>query len=125
MEAALRTAYEIVTGKELKEVEFKKVRGWEGIREAEIELNGSRIKVAVAHGLSNAARILEKIKKGVSDYHFVEVMACPGGRAMGIRKSHENPAIRKLYEEFLGEPLGEKSHHLLHTHYKKRGVKVF
>jgi len=151
MEAALRTAYEIVTGKELKEVEFKKVRGWEGIREAEIELNGSRIKVAVAHGLSNAARILEKIKRGECDYHFVEIMACPGGciggggqpyapmevrkkriealyqedRAMGIRKSHENPAIRKLYEEFLGEPLGEKSHHLLHTHYKKRGVKVF
>ena len=149
MEAALRSAYEIVTGKVLTDVEFHSVRGWEGIREAEIEIDGITVKVAVAHGLANARVLLDKIGKGECEYHFIEVMACPGGciggggepivpnyevrkkriaaiyqedKAMAIRKSHQNPAIIKLYEEFLGQPLGEKSHHLLHTSYIKRGI---
>jgi len=150
MEAALRSAYEIVTGKTLTEIEFYQVRGWEGIREAAIEIDGITVKVAVAHGLSNARIILDKIRAGGCDYHFVEIMACPGGcvggggqpiapnheevtkkriaalyeedKRLAIRKSHHNPAVKKLYEEFLKEPLGKRSHHLLHTSYTKRGV---
>ena len=168
MEAALRTAYEIVTGKTLERVEFEQVRGMQGIKQAEINLegfnpvrsnseatsgspagtpNGVNLKVAVAHGLSNARILLEEIQKGTSPYHFIEIMACPGGclggggqpmptneeirkkraaslyledRNKPIRKSHQNPAIIALYEEFLGKPLSEKSHHLLHTTYTKR-----
>jgi NADH-quinone oxidoreductase subunit G/NADP-reducing hydrogenase subunit HndD len=147
MEAALRTAYEVVTGKALESIEFEQVRGMEGIKEAEVSLNGLNLKVAVAHGLSNARVLLEQVEKKESPYHFIEVMACPGGCLGGggqpvptnldirkkraeslyredegktIRKSHENPAIVALYKEFLGKPLGEKSHHLLHTSYTKR-----
>ncbi len=147
MEAALRTAYEVVTEKTLEKIEFEQVRGMEGIKEAEIDLNGLNLKVAVAHGLSNAKVLLEQVQNGESPYHFIEIMACPGGclggggqpvptnlevrkrRAVSIyledegkpvRKSHENPAIKQLYEEFLGKPLGEKSHKLLHTTYTKR-----
>ncbi len=149
MEAALRTAYEVVTEKTLEKIEFEQVRGMEGIKEAEIDLNGLNLKVAVAHGLSNAKVLLEQVQNGESPYHFIEVMACPGGclggggqpvptnlevrksRAVSIyledegkpvRKSHENPAIKQLYEEFLGKPLGEKSHKLLHTTYTKRNI---
>ncbi len=149
MEAALRSVYEIVTGKTLIKVEFRQTRGWEGIREAEIEIDGMKVKVAVAHGLANAKKILEKMKEGDCEYHFIEIMACPGGciggggqpiapdfevrkkriaalyqedNNMAVRKSHENSAIKTLYKEFLGEPLGEKSHHLLHTHYARREV---
>ncbi|MCK4533257.1 [FeFe] hydrogenase, group A [bacterium] len=149
MEAALRTAYEVVTGKTLEKVEFEQVRGMESIKKASVVLNGLEVKVAVAHGLSNAKFLLEEIAQGKSPYHFIEVMACPGGCLGGggqpmptnlevrkaraasiyqedegktIRKSHENPAIKTLYEEFLKKPLGEKSHHLLHTHYKERGI---
>lgn len=149
MEAALRTAYEVVTEKTLEKIEFEQVRGMEGIKEAEINLNGLNLKVAVAHGLSNAKVLLEQVQNGESPYHFIEVMACPGGclggggqpvptnlevrkrRAVSIyledegkpvRKSHENPAIKQLYEEFLGKPLGEKSHKLLHTTYTKRSI---
>ena len=148
MEAALRTAYEVVTGKTLERVEFEQVRGLEGIKKANIMIDGLELKVAVAHGLSNARILLEEIQNGTSPYHFIEVMACPGGclggggqpmptnfeiRAMRaaslyrededkpVRKSHENPAIKKLYEEFLEKPLSEKAHHLLHTTYTKRG----
>jgi len=148
MEAALRTVYEVVTGKELPSVDFTEVRGLEGIKEATIDLDGQKVKVAVAHGLANAKKILELIKEGKADYQFIEVMSCPGGciggggqpiptnkevikkrlaaiydadKGMKLRKSHENPAVKALYEEFLGKPLGEKSHHLLHTHYVKRG----
>ena len=148
MEAALRTAYEVVTGKTLEKIEFEQVRGMEGIKEAEVSLNGLNLKVAVAHGLSNAKVLLEQVEKKESPYHFIEVMACPGGCLGGggqpiptnseirkkradslyredegkpIRKSHENPAIIALYEEFLGRPLGEKPHRLLHTIYTKRG----
>lgn len=149
MEAALRTAYEVVTGTPAPNVNFTAVRGMEGIKEAEVDMNGTTVKVAVAHTLKNARALLEQIEQGTSPYHFIEVMTCPGGclggggqpipttweirkmRAASIykedagkpmRKSHENPAIATLYSEFLKEPLGEASHHLLHTEYEKRGL---
>lgn len=152
MEAALRTAYEVITGKSLEDINFTAVRGMEGIREATIQINGSSIKVAVAHTLKNARKLFEQIEKGESPYAFIEVMSCPGGCLGGggqpipttweirkkraesiytedahkaLRKSHENPHIKALYEEFLKEPLGELSHHLLHTHYTPRGVFVW
>ena len=145
MEAALRTAYEIHTGKTLEKVEFTEVRGMEGVRSASIDMDGFELKVGIAHGLGNARRMLEDIRSGKSEYHAIEIMACPGGCVGGggqplhhgdveilkarqkalyeedankpLRKSHENPDIQKLYEEFLGKPLSEKSHQLLHTHY--------
>lgn len=147
MEAALRTVYEVVTGKELPKIDLEEVRGLEGVKEAVVDLDGTPVKVAVAHGLSNAKKLMDKIKNGTADYQFIEVMCCPGGciggggqpiptntetrkarlqaiydedKGMKIRKSHENPAVQQLYQEFLGKPLGEKSHHLLHTHYTKR-----
>ncbi|HOD32977.1 MAG TPA: NADH-dependent [FeFe] hydrogenase, group A6 [Holophaga sp.] len=148
MEAALRTAYEWVTKKELKDVNFTAVRGMEGVRDAEIDLDGLTLKVAVASGLGNARKLLEKIQSGESKYHVIEIMACPGGcingggqplihsdtdvlqqRIQGLyaidsncekRKSHENPYIQQLYREFLGEPGSPKAHHLLHTHYHKK-----
>ncbi|HOV91369.1 MAG TPA: NADH-dependent [FeFe] hydrogenase, group A6 [Syntrophorhabdaceae bacterium] len=148
MEAALRTAYEIATGKTLEDVEFVAVRGLNGIKEATVPVEGiGDVKVAVAHGLGNARKIMEKIKKGEADYHFIEIMACPGGcvggggqpipvdaeirrlraqalynedRSLKYRKSHENPSIKKIYEDFLKEPLGELSHKLLHTKYTAR-----
>ncbi len=149
MEAALRTVYEVVTGKELAKLEFESVRGLEGIKEATVDLDGLPVKVAVAHGLGNARKLMDKIKNGEADYAFVEIMACPGGciggggqpyitkketrmarmdaiyqvdENMPLRKSHDNPAVQQLYKDFLKEPLGEKSHHLLHTHYQKRGL---
>jgi len=147
MEAALRTAYEVVTGKTLDNLDFEQVRGMQGIKEAEIDLDGTKLKVAAANGLANAKTLLEQVQDGKSPYHFIEIMACPGGCLGGggqpmptndeirkaraasiyledkgkpIRKSHENPAIISLYKEFLGKPLSEKSHHLLHTKYTKR-----
>jgi len=149
MEAALRTVYEIVTEKSLDDVEITDVRGMDGVREAEIDLNGTVVKAAVANGLANARKLMEKIVTGEADYHFVEIMACPGGciggggqpiptsmeirekrveaiyaadRSLEIRKSHENPAIQQLYKEFLGEPNSHKAHELLHTHYTKKSV---
>jgi iron-only hydrogenase group A len=158
MEAALRTAYELVTGRELpaENLHVKAIAGLAGIKEAALAITGAKpgwsflegveLKVAVAHGLGNARRLLERIKAGAT-YHFVEVMTCPGGCIGGggqprftddsvrlkriaaiyaedegkaLRKSHENPDVRKLYEEFLKEPLGEKSRQLLHTHYEPR-----
>ena len=147
MEAALRTAYEVYTGQTLPDVNFKSIRGTQGIREAEIDLNGTMIKVAVAHTLRNARKLLEEVEKGTSPYTFIEVMTCPGGCLGGggqpipttmevrkkradsiyaedahkiIRKSHENQEIKYLYDHFLIEPLGELSHHLLHTKYYPR-----
>jgi iron-only hydrogenase group A len=150
MEAALRTAYEVLTGKTLENLDFTGVRGLTGIKEATVPIEGvGDVKVAVAHGLGNARKLMELMKEGKADYHFIEVMACPGGcvggggqpipvnseirkaradalyaedKALPRRKSHENPSVTRLYEEFLKEPLGEKSHHLLHTKYKGRGV---
>ncbi len=152
MEAALRTAYEKLTGKELEKLEFEEVRGKEGIKKSTIKMGEKEIKVAVAHGLANAQEMLEEIKNGKADYQFVEIMACPGGCIMGggqpivsskkrndidvrkarasalykideqskIRKSHENPYIKELYEEFLETPGGYRAHKYLHTTYKKR-----
>lgn len=145
MEAALRTAYELHTGKTLSKVDFTQVRGLEGVREASVDMDGFELKVGIAHGLGNARRMLENIRSGKSEYHAIEIMACPGGCVGGggqplhhgnvevidarrkavyeedknkpLRKSHENPYIQKLYEEYLGKPLSEKSHALLHTHY--------
>lgn len=148
MEAALRTVYEVVTGETLKKLDFEDVRGLEGVKEAEVDMKGTKVRVAVANGLGNARKLLDAIKDGTGKWDFVEIMACPGGciggggqpvptnaetkRArmkaiyevdadMPLRKSHENPAVQQLYKEFLGKPLGEKSHHLLHTHYTSRG----
>lgn len=148
LEAALRTAYEWITNDTLEDVEFTQVRGMEGIKETTIKIDDTDINVAVANGLGNARNLLEDIQAGKTNYHIIEIMACPGGcvggggqpyihgntdiikkrakalygedRKKDIRKSHENPEIKKLYEEFLGEPYGEKSHELLHTHYVKR-----
>ena len=159
MEAALRTAYEIVTGRPLPfdNLHVKPIAGLKGVKEASVEITGTlpewsflegvTLKVAVAHGLGNARKVIERIKSGAAVYHFVEVMACPGGCIGGggqprlttdevrkarieaiyredegkeVRKSHENPEIKQLYDEFLGKPLGEKSHHLLHTRYAPR-----
>jgi iron-only hydrogenase group A len=150
MEAALRTVYEVHTGKTLPHLEFNEVRGFEGIKEATIDLNGFELKVCVAHTLSNARKVMDALRAGKLNYHVVEVMACPGGCIGGagqpyhhgnieilkaraaavyredegkkLRKSHENPDIQKLYKEFLGEPCGEKSHHLLHTHYFDKSI---
>lgn len=159
MEAALRTAYEVVSGKEVpfKNLNIEPVRGMQGIKEASIKITGTKqewsflenveLKIAIAHGLSNAKKLVEKIKDGSANYHFIEIMACPGGciggggqplptnmetrekRAsaiyeedehMPIRKSHENPEVVKIYKEYLKEPLGHKSHDLLHTNYTRR-----
>lgn len=145
MEAALRTAYELQTGKTLAKVDFEQVRGLEGIRQATVDIDGFELKVGIAHGLGNARRLLEDIRSGKNEFHAIEIMACPGGCIGGggqplhhgdieivrarqralyeedknkpLRKSHENPYIKSLYEEYLGKPLSEKSHKLLHTHY--------
>lgn len=147
MEAALRTVAEVLTGKELESIDFKEVRGLTGIKEAAVPIGDLTVKIAVANTLANARIMMEKIRAGEADYHFIEIMACPGGCIGGggqpvpvceetrlnriaaiyecdknsqIRKSHENPAIKELYESWLGKPCGEKSHHLLHTHYKEQ-----
>ncbi len=152
IEAAVRTAYEVQTGKKLEKVDFHELRGMEFIREATIDFDGLPIRIGIAHGLGNARKLLEEIKAGKSTYHAIEIMACPGGCIGGggqplhhgdssilkarqkaiysedeskvIRKSHENPYIIKLYEEFLGKPCGELSHHLLHTHYFDKSVEI-
>lgn len=156
MEAALRTAVETLTGKELENLDFTEVRGTKGIKEATYNVAGMDVKVAVASGLKNAAELLNKVKSGEAQYHFIEIMGCPGGcvngggqprqpgyvhntmdikalraqvlydgdKAKVIRKSHENPAVKELYETYLGEPGSEKAHHLLHTTYIKRKINL-
>jgi NADP-reducing hydrogenase subunit HndD len=151
IEAAVRTAYEIYTHKKLSKVDFKQLRGLEGIRHATIDFDGLPINIGIAHGLGNARKLLNEIASGTSQFHAIEIMACPGGCIGGggqplhhgdskiikarqeaiykedknkpIRKSHENPYIIKLYNEFLGKPLSEKSHQLLHTLYYDRSKK--
>lgn len=151
IEAATRTAYEVHTGKKLDRIDFEQLRGMEGIRSATVDFNGLPINIGIAHGLGNARKLLEDVRSGKANYHAIEVMACPGGCIGGggqplhhgdsdilkarsaaiyredagkpIRKSHENPYIIKLYEEFLGKPMSEKAHHLLHTHYFDKGTK--
>ncbi|MEI6516659.1 MAG: iron hydrogenase small subunit, partial [bacterium] len=159
MEAALRTVWEVVTGRELPflNLHVPPLMGLEGIKQAEVTITGAvpawsflegiTVKVAVASGLGNARKLVEKIKAGEASYHFVEIMTCPGGCIGGggqprtttnkvrqkrleaiyredegkkLRKSHENPEVAQIYAEFLGVPLGEKSHHLLHTEYAAR-----
>lgn len=154
MEAALRTAVETLTGEELPNPDFVDVRGTKGIKEASYNVAGMDVKVAVASGLGNARELLEKVKSGEADYHFIEIMGCPGGcvngggqpqvsgtvrntvdvqgirakvlydndAAKAIRKSHENPSIKKVYEEYFGEPGSHKAHEVLHTTYVKRSV---
>lgn len=154
MEAALRTAVETLTGEELQNLNFTDVRGTAGIKEATYSVAGLDVKVAVASGLGNARELLDKVQSGEANYHFIEIMGCPGGCVNGggqpqqpghirntvdirakrasvlynldenapLRKSHENPEIKKLYDEYLGKPGSEKAHHLLHTTYVKRTV---
>ena len=149
MEAAIRSAHYLLTGNELQEVKLQQLRGLKGVKRATVQMNGLELGVAVASGLANAAALLDEIRNGRSDVHFIEVMTCPGGciggggqplgadisalkarmkalydidRDDALRASHMNPEIQQLYAEFLGEPLSEKSHHLLHTHYQKREV---
>ncbi len=145
IEAAVRTAYELHTGKKLQKIDFDELRGLEGIRMATIDFDGIPINIGIAHQLGNARKLLDGIRSGMYNFHAIEIMACPGGCIGGagqplhhgdsniirarfeaiyredaskpIRKSHENPYIIKLYEEFLGHPMSEKAHHLLHTHY--------
>ncbi|MBR7078630.1 MAG: [Clostridia bacterium] len=161
MEAALRTAYFVLTGKEREGVVFNEVRGFENIREAEFELNGAKIKVAVTSGMKGAKVLLDQIREGTSPYTFIEVMGCPGGCINGggqpyvrevflpnedadimdtyrqkranalytederqtIRQSHNNPQLKALYDEFLGEPNSHLAHELLHTTYNKNRVR--
>lgn len=151
IEAAMRTAYELHTGKTLGKVDFEQLRGLEGIREAKVDFAGTEIRIGIAHGLGNARKLLDDVRAGKSNFHAIEIMACPGGCIGGggqplhhgnsaiitarqkaiykedssktIRKSHENPYIIKLYEEFLGKPMSEKAHHLLHTHYFDKQTK--
>ena len=152
MEAAIRTVSEILEGKTLDKIEYEEVRGNETIKEAELEIAGKKVKIAVVSGLGNARKLMEKVRSGEADYQFIEVMACPGGCVMGggqprrvvkerngidvrgarrnalysedkrlpLRKSHQNPYVKKVYDEFLGKPGSEMAHHLLHTHYQAR-----
>jgi len=152
IEAAVRTAYEIYTGKKLSRLDFTELRGMEGVRQATIDFNGFPLSIGIAHGLGNARKLLDDVKAGRSKFHAIEVMACPGGCIGGggqplhhgdssilkarakaiyeedknkaIRVSHENPYILQLYKEFLGEPNSGKAHHLLHTHYFDRKAKI-
>lgn len=153
MEAAVRTAYEVITGSTLPKIDFEELRGLEGVKEAKIHVkDGLDLNLAIVYGLGNARKMLEMIENGTCPYHAIEVMACPGGcidgggqpyhhgdsniikarweatyradREMPIRKSHENPSIQAIYKEFLGEPCGHLSHELLHTHYFDNQTKV-
>ncbi len=152
MEAALRTVYEVVTGKEAPSLDFTEVRGVAGIKEAEYDVGGQKVRVAVSSGLANARRLLESIKSGEKQYEFIEIMGCPGGcvngggqpvqpqsvrnfndlrairgkalydmdKGLKLRKSHENPIVQKMYEDYLGEPGSHRAHETLHTSYKAR-----
>jgi len=149
MEAAIRSAYFLITGEELIRFKIEALRGFDGMKEAQVDIKGLTVKVAVVNGLANARKLLELIKKGEKEYHFIEVMACPGGCINGggqhigaaeeaiksrmkalydiddkdsLKVSHKNPEVIQIYEEFLVKPLGHKSHELLHTHYSKRDV---
>lgn len=146
IEAALRTAYEWMTGEELEKMEFEDLRGLKGIKKAQIDIGGEKVRIGVVSGLGNARRLLEKIRSGEEQFHAVEIMACPGGCIAGggqpyhhgkldilekradalysedekkvIRQSHKNLSVQKIYEEFLGDIYGESAHFYLHTHYK-------
>ncbi len=151
MEAAVRTAYELYTGETLVDIEMAAIRGFKGIKEATVSIDGKELRLVVAHGLGNAHQVMEMVREDPTRFHFIEIMGCPGGciggggqpyatansipldegaltlraqalydldRGKTIRRSHDNPDIQRLYKEYLGRPLSEKSHELLHTHYK-------
>ena len=151
MEAALRTGYELITKQAIPDVKLDFVRGGEGVKKALVKVGDLDLKVVVVSGLANVRSLLEEVKAGKADFHFMEVMTCPVGCVSGggqpkvllpewkqqayenrasstykhdenlqYRKSHDNPDIKKVYDEFLGEPLGHESHHLLHTKYSSR-----
>lgn len=152
MEAALRTAYEYITGEEAPQslYQLEPVRGFEGIREASLKIKDMEVNVAVVYGTANARKMIERVKQGGKQYHFIEVMTCPGGciggggqpkdimkdadqvrkariaslykrdEEMTLRKSHENPSIKQIYEEFYGEPLSEMAEKMLHTYYEDK-----
>ena len=152
MEAALRTAQDLLTGKDLEEIKFEDVRGEKGIKRATVNVNGKDIRIIVSSGLGNARKVMEMVKDGTAEADFIEIMACPGGCIMGggqpiksskirrkydvrklradalytidekstIRKSHQNPILKEIYKDYLGEPNGHKAHELLHTVYAKR-----
>jgi iron only hydrogenase large subunit-like protein len=147
MEAALRTAYYYITNKHLENIDLEDVRGFDGVKEATIAIDGLNINVAVVNGIGNVAPVLEEIRQGKSKYHFVEVMTCPGGcingggqpihqkpekvvkrmkvlyeidKKMAHRRSYENEALKTIYKEFFIEPGSHKSHEILHTHYVDR-----
>ena len=149
MEAAIRTAHFLLTGKELDNVKVQEVRGLDGVKEARVKIGEMEVGVAVVSGLKNAGELLKAVREGNKQLHFIEVMTCPGGciagggqplgtnlesvrRRMqalyaideeaGVRVSHKNKEVQRLYKEFLGEPLGERSHHLLHTKYAQRAA---
>ena len=149
MEAAIRTAVDTLEKKNVEEIEYREVRGEKGIKEATLNITGIEIKIAVVSGLANAKKMMEQIKEGKSPYHFIEIMACPGGCVMGggqpikdaktrasvdvrkqradalyaideksvIRKSHENPVMKQLYDEFFEKPGSHVAHKYLHTSY--------
>jgi NADH-quinone oxidoreductase subunit G len=154
MEAAIRTAYNLMTGEDMGDVNVEAVRGMEGVRSGVVDVKGTKLKVAVAHGMANVSTLLDEIREARDSgkeppYHFIEVMACRGGCIAGggqpysttddirekriaglytddenseVRCSHQNPEIQQIYKEFLGAPLSEKSHHLLHTTYTERKI---
>lgn len=149
MEAAIRSAHFLITNRELPELDVKQVRGFTGIKEAHVKIDGLEVGAAVVSGLGNARKLLDQIRAGRKDLHFIEIMTCPGGCINGggqplradteavqsrmrslykidhdeeLRVSHKNKYVKRIYDEFLGQPLGEKSHHLLHTHYAKRNT---
>ena len=152
MEAALRSAYEFITGQPAPEalLEYEPVRGYEGVREATVQIEDLEIHVAIIYGTENARKFITDMKSGTKQYHFVEVMTCPGGciggggqpkdimkdkdevrkariaslytkdEAMTLRKSHENPDVKRVYEEFYGKPLSEMAEKMLHTSYEDK-----
>jgi iron-only hydrogenase group A len=148
MEAALRTVYKVVVGEELDNIDFVACRGFAGVKEAAIQMGDLTVKVAVAHGLGNARQLMDAVRRGEADYHFIEIMACPGGciggggnpikdwnkmgqrfdavyevdASLPVRRSHQDAAVQELYKQFLGEPNSQKAHALLHTHYVDRSA---
>lgn len=148
LESSLRTAYHMITGEDLQELEFHDLRGLKGLKEAEVEIDGKILKVATASGLGNARRLLDNVRKGTEDYDVIEIMACPGGCIGGggqpfihrdisilekrmeaihsvdkekeVKLSYKNESIKKIYDEYLGEPYGQKAHELLHTEFVYR-----
>jgi iron-only hydrogenase group A len=151
MESALRTAYHLLTGKDLQKLDFTEVRGFAGAREAVIQIGETKLKVAVVHTLARARELMERVKKGEADYHFVEVMACPGGcvggggqsfgfdltriqerlravyeleKSRSVRMSYKNERIQALYRDYLEKPGSHRAHELLHTSYGRRPRRV-